>query len=474
MCPGNILPVLVFLVAGSLAASAQSSNIPLSTADRQLSKSIFRQLIEINTTDSSTPAAVAMEKRFLAAGFPQSDIALIGPNARKMNLVVRYRGTGRYKPILLIGHLDVVQARRQDWTTDPFQFVEKDGYVYGRGTQDMKDGDAIMVTDLIRLKQEGFRPDRDIVLALTADEEGGDNNGVHWLLKNRRSMIDAAFVLNPDGGGVTTRDGKAILVEVDASEKMYSDYSLTVLDRGGHSSLPRPDNAIYELTDGLARLQKYQFPVELNAVTRAYFKTKSDTAPGPLAADMKGILKTPPDPAAVARLSMDPLDNALLRTTCVATTLQAGGAKNALPERAVANVNCRILPGHTREQIRQKLIEILDDPKIAVQITGDPGSIDPNQEAEPPAPPLPQLMQAIDRIAGQMWPGALVVPSMSAGASDGKYTNAAGMPTYGVSGVAIDVAGDRAHGKDERVKINSYYNGVVFYYRLLKALSSQP
>lgn len=464
--------LLANLFAFAIAASAVAASAQLSESNKQMAKSIFKQLIEINTTNSSTAAAEAMQKRFLDAGFSQSDLHLIGPNPQNMNLVVRYRGTGQQKPILLIGHLDVVQALRKDWTTDPFQFTEKDGFVYGRGTQDMKDGDAIMVTNLIRLKKEGYRPDRDIILALTTDEEGGAFNGVSWLLKNHRDLIDAAYVLNPDAGGVTTENGKAIQVEVDASEKMYSDYTLTVTNRGGHSSLPRPDNAIYELADGLVKLQHYQFPVQLDPVTRAYFEKQSTILHGQQAEDIKALLKTPPDPAAVARVAQNPFDNATMRTTCVATVVRAGGAHNALPQRAVANVNCRILPGSTREQIRQKLIAILADSKIDVQIAGDPGSIDPNQMAERPAPLNTQLMEAINKIAAKMWPGAPVIPAMSTGATDGKYTNAAGMPTYGVSGVAIEVGGDREHGKDERVRLSSYYDGVVFYYRLLKALTS--
>ncbi len=469
----RIRKIILSLILLFVSLSLNNASAQLSESNKQLSKSIFQQLIEINTTSASTPAAEAMAKRLLDAGFPPSDIAVIGPDAQHKNLVAQYRGTGRQKPLLLIGHLDVVAARREDWSTDPFKFIEKDGYVYGRGTQDMKDGDAILVTDLIRLKKEGFHPDRDIILALTADEEGGDANGVSWLLKNHRNLIDAAFVLNPDGGGVTTVNGKPVLVEVDASEKLYADYALTVLNPGGHSSLPRLDNAIYRLADGLARLQRYQFPVELNAVTRAYFKKESTVVYGQQAADMKAVLLDPPDSAAVERLSKDPFDNATMRTTCVATVFRAGGATNALPQRAEANVNCRILPGHSREQIRQKLIEILADPKIAVRISGDSTSEYANAEAEPPAPLRPELMQAIDKIAAQMWPGAPVVPAMSTGATDGKYTNAAGMPTYGVSGVAIDVNGDREHGKDERVKINSYYDGGVFYYRLLRALTSR-
>ncbi len=470
----NLCKIVSVLMSVFVSTFLGTASAQLSAANRQLSKSIFQQLIEIDTTESTTAAAEAMAKRFLDAGFPPSDVVVIGPNDQKRNLVVRYHGAGKHRPILLIGHLDVVEAHRQDWSTNPFQFVEKDGYVYGRGTQDMKDGDAIMVTDLIRLKREGFRPDRDIILALTADEEGGDANGVSWLLKNHRSLIEAAFVLNPDGGGVTTEHGKAIFVEVDASEKLYADYALVVTNRGGHSSRPRPDNAIYQLADGLARLQQFQFPIELNTVTRAYFEKESTIVHGQRAADMKAILQEPPDPAAVSRLSKNSDDNALLRTTCVATTFQAGGATNALPQHAEANVNCRILPGHSREQIRQKLIEILADPKIAIHISGDPGSTDANEEAEPPAPLRPEVMWAINTVAAEMWPRTPVIPSMSAGATDGKYTNAAGMPTYGVSGVAIDIDDNREHGRDERVKLDSYYDGVAFYYRLLKSLTLQP
>lgn len=465
------LTIAIF-VAAAFGSVATIASAQLSEQNKELSKSIFKQLIEINTTDSSTPAAKAMQQRFLDAGFPSGDVHLLGPNAQNMNLVVRYRGTGQQKPILLIGHLDVVQALRKDWDTDPFQFVEKDGFVYGRGTQDMKDGDAIMVTNLIRLKKEGYKPDRDIILALTTDEEGGEYNGVDWLLKNHRDLINAAFVLNPDGGGVTTKNGKAILVEVDASEKMYSDYTLTVLNRGGHSSLPRPDNAIYELANALVRLQHYQFPVQLDPVTRAYFEKESTVLHGQAAADIKALLNNPADKTAVERVSQDPFNNATLRTTCVATVVNAGGANNALPQRAVANVNCRILPGHSREQIRQKLISIVNDPKVKVTFAGGLGPVYANQEAEPPAPLNPELMHAIDKIAAQMWPGAPVVPAMSTGATDGKYTNAAGMPTYGVSGVAIEVGGDREHGRNERVRMSSYYDGVTFYYRLLKALTS--
>ncbi len=460
-----------FLAAG--AARAQ-----LDDATKKLSHDIFKQLIEINTTDSVgnvTTAAEAMAKRLLDAGFPVSDVQVLGPNDRKKNMVARLHGTGAHKPLLLIGHLDVVEARREDWSMDPFQFIEKDGYYYGRGTQDMKDGDAIMVTTLIRLHQEGFRPDRDIILALTADEEGGQSNGVDWLIKNHRELIDAEYVFNPDGGGVDTENGKPVIVSVDASEKLYADYQLEVKNAGGHSSLPVPDNAIYHLTDALARLEHYQFSFELNDVTRAFFERMATTVKGQEAADMKAILNQPPDTEAVARLSGDPLYDASMRTTCVATRLDAGHANNALPETARANVNCRILPGHSREEVRQDLIRVLADPKVEVRYVNNQGVVVGSATGEQALPPVrlsPEVMEPLEKIAHHMWPGVPVIPTMAVGASDGVYTNAAGMPTYGISGVAIDFDDDRAHGRDERVRPGSYYDGVDFYYRFLKAVTS--
>ncbi len=444
---------------------------------RQLSRDIFQQLIEINTTDSvgsTTVAAEAMARRLRDAGFPAGDIVVLGPNPRKGNMVARFRGTGGHKPVLLIGHLDVVEARRSDWTTDPFQFVEKDGYFYGRGTQDMKSDDAIWVTEFIRLKREGFKPDRDLILALTADEEGGTANGVDWLLKNHRDLIDAEFVLNSDGGGVDTENGKPEIVSMDASEKLYADFQFKVTNPGGHSSLPVPDNAIYHLAGALERLEHFQFPVELNDVTRAYYERMASIETGQRAADMGAIAGQPPDLAAAARLSLDPRDNAKLRTTCVATRLDAGHANNALPQSAMANVNCRILPGHTREEIRQDLIRIFADPKLAVGYD-DHGHIlesAPDDRALPPVKLRPDVMRTLDEVAAQIWPGTPVIPTMATGASDGVYTNAAGMPTYGISGVAIDTNDVRAHGRDERVRVESYYQGVDFYYRYLKALTS--
>ena len=268
--------------------------------------------------------------------------------------------------MLFICHLDVVEARRTDWSMDPFQFIEKDGYFYGRGTGDIKDGDAFLVTTFIRLKQEKLQPDRDLILALTADEEGGAFNGVAWLLKNHRDLIEAEYVINPDAGDFELDNGKHLLVGIQASEKLYQDFDLKVTNPGGHSSLPTSENAIYQLAEGLTRLEKYQFPFELNEVTREYFKREADIVGGQTGADMKGILQTPPDPAALARLSAIPYYNARFRTTCVATRLDGGHANNALPGMAHANVNCRILPGHSGDEIEATLVKVLDDSHIVV------------------------------------------------------------------------------------------------------------
>jgi len=441
-------------------------------AANRLARDIYKQLIEINTTDSvgsTTVAAEAMAQRLRDAGYPASDVQVLGPNPRKGNLVARLRGTGAQKPMLLICHLDVVEARREDWSMDPFQFTEKDGYFYGRGSGDIKDGDAILMTAMIRLKQEGFKPDRDIILALTADEEGGTSNGVEWLIKNHRGLIDAEFILNPDAGDFELDKGKKLLVGVQAAEKLYQDFDVRVTNPGGHSSLPGKENAIYELAEGLTRLEHYQFPFELSEVTREYFKREADIVGGSTGADMKAILKTPPDEAAIARLSESPFYNARMRTTCVATRLEGGHANNALPGMARANVNCRILPGHTPNEVQATLEKVLADPKISVsQITSSGSGLRSN----PLSTLQPNVMSAIEKVAAEMWPGVPVVPVLDAGASDGAISRAAGFPTYGIPGVFMDVDDDRSHGRDERIRVASFYEGVDFYYRLIKTLST--
>jgi acetylornithine deacetylase/succinyl-diaminopimelate desuccinylase-like protein len=445
-------------------------------ANKQLAHDIFKQLIEINTTDSVgnvTTASEAMAQRFRAAGFPDSDIYIGGPNERKKNLIVRYHGSDRHKPVLLIGHLDVVEARREDWTTDPFQFVEKDGYFYGRGAQDMKDEDAIMVATFIRMRHENFVPDRNIILALTADEEGGSSNGVEWLLKNHRDLVNAEFVVNTDDITLWTEHGKPVRMELDATEKIYSDYQLAVTDPGGHSSLPKPDNPIYKLSNALARLQNYKFPVQLNDVTRAYYERMARIETGQRAADMRAILKDESNQEAAARLSQNVNDNATLRTTCVATRVNAGHANNALPQRAEAIVNCRILPGHSKQDVRDTLVRVVADPAITVRYISNSFAV---SDTVPDMPVFaaqslrPDVLAALEQVTKQLWPGTPVIPTMARGASDGIYTTAAGMPTYIAAGVAVDLADDREHGRDERVGVDSFYGGLDFWYRYLKAL----
>jgi acetylornithine deacetylase/succinyl-diaminopimelate desuccinylase-like protein len=467
-----------FLIAALLLAPAWAG--PLDEPTRRLSRDILQELIEINTTDSvgsTTLAAEAMRKRLLAAGFAAEDVTVLGPNERKGNLVARLRGAhaGSRKPILIIGHLDVVEARRSDWTTDPFHLVEQDGFFYGRGTQDMKGADAIMVTTLIRFQREGYRPDRDIILALTADEEGGTSNGVDWLLKHHRDLVDADFALNPDSGGVTTEGGKALAVEVASAEKLYADFELKATNAGGHSSLPVPDNAIYHVADALGRIEHMVFPFELNAVTRAYFENLAKVESKENAADMRAMLAPTPDPAALARLARVPQFNALVRTTCVATRLEAGHANNALPQSARAIVNCRILPGHSAEEVRLELVRIVADPAVSVRHISDlTNEIADHAPLDKPLAPVAlrtDVLAPLERLAAQFWPGAPVVTDMETGASDSKYTNAAGIPSFGFSALAIERDDVRAHGKDERLRVNSYYDGVDFYYRYLKALT---
>jgi acetylornithine deacetylase/succinyl-diaminopimelate desuccinylase-like protein len=459
------------LLAAPLAAQVDEPT-------RALARDIFRELIEINTTDSSgstTRAAEAMRQRLLAAGFDPAAVKVLGPNDRKGNLVARLRGSGARRPLLVIGHLDVVEARREDWTTNPFEFVEKDGYFYGRGTQDMKQNDAILVTTFIRFQREGYRPDRDIILALTADEEGGKSNGVDWLLKNHRPEVDAALALNADSGGLTTRNGKPVNLDIEASEKLYADFQVTVTNPGGHSSLPVPDNAIYHLANALTRLEHSPFPFELTEVTRGYFARRAALESGQTAADMKAVSRTPPDQAAMERLSKDPRYNSTLRTTCVATRLTAGHANNALPQLAQANVNCRILPGHSAEEVRQKLIAIFADPKVTVRYVDNSYNVEgraPDTKAFPPVMPPAEILKPLEQVADRMWPGAPVIPDMETGASDSVFTIGAGIPTYGVNGVGVDQDDIRAHGKDERLRVTSYYEGVDFYYRYLKVLTA--
>ena len=466
-------------IVGSLAAQpARAADRAADAGSAKLARELFAQLIAINTTDSVgnvTSAAEAMAQRFRAAGFASSDIQVLGPSEKKKNLVVRLRGTGQKKPVLLLGHLDVVEAPREDWATDPFQLVEKDGFFYGRGTIDMKNGDAIMVATLIGMKQQGFRPARDIILALTADEEVGSANGVEWLFANHRELVEAEFALNQDDWSIPTENGKPVVFNLASSEKLYADFQLVVSSPGGHSSEPVPDNAIYALSTGLNRLAAYKFPFELNAVTRTYYERRAALERGARAEDMRGILKEPPDPGAIKRLSMSTRDNGTTHTTCVPTRLEAGHSNNALPQRAAAIVNCRILPGHSAEEVRKQLIRVLADARISVHYLSADGQVlpaAPEVRAMTPAHVTPEVIEPLQRIAGEIWPHVQVIPFMEIGASDSVYSMAAGLPTYTFGAVTFDPENARAHGRDERIAVEAFYKDNEFFARYLRALTT--
>ena len=453
-------------------APAQAQDTPraqnTSPAEYQaLAREIFEEVIEINTTHSTgstTAAAEAIAARLRAAGFPEADVFVGGPRPDRGNLVARLRGRdSRLQPILLVAHLDVVEADPADWTVDPFTFTEKDGYFYGRGVGDDKDEVAIYAANLIRMKREGFVPERDIIVAFTADEEGGDDNGVQWLLANHRARIDAAYALN-EGGGGAVKDGRRISNNVQASEKKYLSFTFEATNPGGHSSLPVKKNAIYDLSNALLAVQTYDFPLMLNEVTRAFFAGTADIVGGREAGAIRRILTDPNDAAALAVLAPIPAYNSRLRTTCVATLLDGGHAENALPQRATANVNCRILPDHDPTQVQAKLQELARPFDVTVA---------PVAEAtpSPPSPLTPEVLGPIQRVTEAMWPGVPVLPIMSTGATDGLYLRNAGIPVYGVSGLFHDVDDVRSHGQDERILITHFLEGQEFLYRLVRELA---
>ncbi len=437
--------------------------------NRQLAHDIFKELIEINTTHSTgntTTAAEAMAARLRAAGFQDNDLFIGGPHPAKGNLVATLRGDGNRKPLLLLAHLDVVEAHPEDWSFDPFKFREIDGYYYARGTTDDKAMAAIWIANLIRFKMEGFVPDRNIIVALTADEEGGEHNGVDWLINNHADLIAAEYALN-EGAGGQQKDGKKIMNNVQLSEKVYQSFQLETKNPGGHSSIPPRENAIYRLIKGLDKLSSFEFPVVLNDGTRAFFERSAEIQTGQIAKDMKGLIQTPPDAEAVARLSENPVYNALMRTTCVATMLNAGHAQNALPQTAIAVVNCRILPGEDPKIVLETLIKVLADEQIAITPMNE-------AMASPPSPLNPEVIIPIEQVTEELWPGVPVVPTMLTGATDGARLRNAGIHTYGVSGLFGDINDIRAHGKDERISITSFYEGQEFLYKLVKKLSTKP
>ena len=438
-------------------------------SDRQLARSIYKEMVEIKsgyTTGATTPVAKAVARRLKAAGFPDADIFVGGASPNKANLVVRYHGTGRRRPILLLAHTDVVEAKRDDWSMDPFTLTEKDGYFYGRGTGDDKSQAAVWIANLIRYKREGFKPDRDLIVALTADEEGGGPyNGVEWLLKNKRQLIDAEFALNEGGWGESV-NGTRIANDVQVSEKYVINYRFEAHNKGGHSSLPVADNAIYHLVGALDRLSKFGFPLKTNDVTREYFRAMSTIETGAVRGDLSAV--TAGDTAAMGRVAQASTAwNATLRTTCVATQLEGGHAKNALPQMAAANVNCRVLPEDSVEYVTSTLRRVIADTAVAVILDGVPHS-------GPPSPMRSDLMSAITAVTTALWPGVPTLPMMVMGATDGLYLRSAGIPTYGVQGFFYDRDDIRFHGRDERLRVRSFYEGQTFLYDLVKRLAAAP
>jgi acetylornithine deacetylase/succinyl-diaminopimelate desuccinylase-like protein len=468
------LPLCLLTLAAAVAG-AQSSSL---TPHQQLARSIYSELISINTVDSVgsvTKAAEAMAARFRAAGFPAADVKILTPEGKptKGNLVVRYRGRGgpsAPKPILLLAHLDVVAALRSDWPRDPFTLYEENGFFHGRGTSDDKAMASIFVANMLRWTQEGWKPNRDIILALTADEESGDSNGPEWLVREHRDEIDAAFAINEGGGGALTGSGmdvKPQLHSIQAAEKVYVDFTFTATNPGGHSSVPRPDNAIYQLTDALERIAHFSFPVALNPTTRAYFEETAKVESPEIAAAMRAIVANPGDAAALAVLTKDPRYNALLRTTCVATRLAGGHAYNALPQTASANVNCRMVPTSSLEETRSTLERVVGDTGVKITLT---------QKDAPPRFPAsvpaidPSLLGAVTELTHKMWGDIPVVPTMSTGATDSHWLREAGIPSYGVSGLFSVPGETNAHGRDEKLRVKSYYEGLEFLDQLVRRL----
>ncbi len=458
----------VFLLAVYCLSALAANNLP-PLADQQLAREIYKQMVESQsgfTTGATTPIAEAVAARLKAEGFPASDIFVGGAIPRKANIVVRYHGTGAHKPILLLAHIDVVEAKREDWSTDPFQFIEKDGYFYGRGTSDDKAQAAVWVANLIRFKREGFKPDRDLIVALTADEEGGGPyNGVEWLLKNKRSLIQSEFALNEGARGELV-NGNRVSHDIGVAEKTYADFRFESRNKGGHSSRPISDNAIYHLAGALYRLSSYSFPFQLNQVTKAYFQQTAKLETGDVAADYAKIAEG--SEAAMQRVAKTNAGmNSMMRTTCVATQLEGGHAPNALPQLAAANVNCRILPDDSVEHVLQVLKQVAADDQVVVTIK--------QEEGKAPASPMREdIMKAFNKVTDTMWPGVITVPAMATGASDGRYLREAGIPTYGVQGFFNDRDDVRAHGRDERMLVLSFYEGQTFLYEFVKVLSTLP
>ncbi len=455
---------LAALAVGLAAAAGAEPSVP-----SQQARAVLKEMIEVDTAGDAgtTVLAEKIAARFRAAGWPAADVQLLAPadKPHKGNLVVRLRGSGKGKPVLWMAHIDVVTARPEDWTLPPFKLTERDGYFYGRGTHDMKGDSAAAVDALLTLRAEGWKPKRDIILALTADEEGGDGNGVDFLLKSHPNAFDPEMIINVDAGGLSLKNGKPVYYGLQTSEKIYVTYQAETTSAGGHSSRPTADNPIYGLAHALVGLEKLKFPVNLTDTAKLYFARAAAFASADDAADMRALAATG-DAAAAARLSAKVEHNVVMRTTCVATMAEAGHAENALPQRARATIQCRVIPGESDASVRAAITAALGDRSISLT---NVWPLVPSPES----PPTAARLKTIETTARTLWPGIVVVPFLEAGATDGVYTRNAGIPTYGASGIAIDIDDIRAHGRDERIRVESFDRAVIFNYRMMKAFGGQ-
>ena len=478
ICPRLTSSIPTSILCGVLACASASAAAQAPTANKGEAafRALYKQLVEINTTlstGSCTQAAEAMAKHLRDAGFAAGDMRILTPQNRPNdgNLIATLPGKDRKAlPILLLAHLDVVEAKRADWERDPFTLVEEGGFFYARGSSDDKAMAAVFVDSLMRYKAEGFVPQRDIKMALTCGEETPDTfNGVDWLIKNHPDALKAAFAINEGAGGELDNNDKPIALQVQAGEKIYQDFTLESTNNGGHSSRPIKDNAIYHLAAGISNIGAHQFPIALNPVTRSYFSTQAELSPASVANDMRAVLANPPDQAAADRLwDVNPGWNSMMRTTCVATMINAGHAPNALPQRARANVNCRILPGSSVEETLATLKTVVGDDKVAVTLAAEPSA-----KSIPPTL-TPQIFDPLKAVAEEIWPGVAIVPTMSTGATDGRFLNASGVPTYGMSGMFHDAEGSRAHGLNERIRVKSLLDGRRFLYEVVKRYAADP
>ena len=457
------------------AAPAAAATPPKDTGETQF-RALYKELVETNTTFSAgdcTLAAQRMADRLKAAGFADKDLMVFTPPDRPKDggLVAVFPGKDpKAKAVLLLAHIDVVEAKREDWERDPFTLVEENGYFYARGASDDKAQAAIWTDLFVRFKREGYQPRRTLKLALTCGEEGGGQvNGARWLAQNKRDLVDAAFGLNEGAGGsLDAPGGKRVVHSIQAGEKSSFSYRVEAVNPGGHSSRPVPDNAIYHLAKAIDRIAAYEFPVQMNDTTRAYFTRMSKVVGGERGAAMAAIVANPGDKAANALLSQDANDNAILRTTCVATQLQGGHAPNALPQRATATINCRIFPGETAAQVRDTLIRVVGDAKVTIS------TVPLDRVDAKPAPPLtPNVIGPIEKVSQQMWPGVPVVPILQAGGTDAPAFIAVGIPVYGVSGIFYEPDLGRIHGLNERLGVQSLMEGREFSYRLVKIYAEQ-